>query len=179
MKNILFNTYIAYIIHIVNSTSVPKVGTKNSENHISEQDQKILNLMVSHNDCAKQNNLRQFSLLNVEQCKQAPSDIQHTKTQATVYVRAKAKKIKAFKCEAYIKTEKVWCSQTFSSSRRYDRLQWERNTLELPKILDPIECKNMIRDLNATDSKELNNYNIQSSFSFFDDSDYQNRIEQV
>ena len=37
--------------------------------------------MVSHYDCAKQNNLRQFSLLNVEQCKQAPSDIQYTKTK--------------------------------------------------------------------------------------------------
>ena len=98
--------------------------------------------MVSHYDCAKQNNF----------CKQAPSDIQHTKTQATVYVRAKAKRINAFKCEAYIKTEKVWCSQTFTSSRRYDRLQWGQNTLELPKILDPIECKNMIRYLNATDS---------------------------
>ena len=36
----------------------------------------------------------------------------------------------------------------------------------------------MIIYLNATDSNELNNYNIQSSFSFFDDSDYQNRIEQ-
>ena len=35
--------------------------------------------MVSHYDCAKQNNLRQFSLLNVEPCKRAPSDIQHTK----------------------------------------------------------------------------------------------------
>ena len=37
----------------------------------------------------------------------------------------------------------------------------------------------MIGYLNATDSNELNNYNIQSSFSFFDDSDYQNKIEQV
>ena len=167
MKNIPFTTYIVYILHIVNSTSVPKVETTNSEKHISEQDPKIFNLMVSHYDCAKQNNLRQFSLLNVEPCKQAPSDIQHTKPQATVYVRAKAKRIKAFKCEAYIKTKKIWCSQTFSSSRRYDRLQWEQNTLELPKILDPIECKNMIRYLNATVSKELNNYIIQSSFSFF------------
>ena len=37
----------------------------------------------------------------------------------------------------------------------------------------------MIRYLNATNSNELNNYNIQSSFSFFDDSDYQYKIEQV
>ena len=135
--------------------------------------------MVSHYDCAKQNNLRQFSLLNVEQCKQTPSDLQHTKTQATVYVRAKAKRIKAFKCEAYIKTEKVWCSQTFTSSRRYGGLQWGQNTLELLEILDPVECKNMIRYFNATDSNELNNYNIQNSFSFFDDSDYQNKIQRV
>ena len=37
----------------------------------------------------------------------------------------------------------------------------------------------MIRDLNATDSNELNNYILQSSFSFCDDSDYQKQIEQV
>ena len=90
MKNILFKTYIVFIIHNVNSTSVPKVDTTISGNHISEQDPNVLNLMVSHYDCAKQNNLRQFSLLNVEPCKQAPSEIQHTKAQATVSVRAKA-----------------------------------------------------------------------------------------
>ena len=179
MIDLFFITYIVYLIQLTNTTSVPKADTTNPENHISSQDPNILNLIVSHYDCAEQNNLRKFSLLNVEQCNQAPSDIQHTKTQATVYARAKAKRIKAFKCEAYIKTEKVWCSQTFSSSRRYDRLQWGQNTLELPKILDPIECKNMIRYLNANDSNELNNYNIQSSFSFFDDNDYRNKIERV
>ena len=84
MINILFITVITYIIHIITSTSVPKNDTTNPENHISEKDPNILNLMVSQYDCAKQNNLRQFSLLNVEPCKQASSDIQHTKTQATV-----------------------------------------------------------------------------------------------
>ena len=85
MNNKHFNLYIvyiihavkyAYIIHLVHSSSVPKVDTTNSANHISEQDPNILTLMVSHYDCAKQNNLRQFSLLNVEPCKQATSDIQ-------------------------------------------------------------------------------------------------------
>ena len=104
--NIIHIIKYAYIIHTVHSTSVPKADTTNSENHISEQDPNILNLMVSHYDCAKQNNLRQFSLLNVEPCKQAPSDIQHTRTQATVYVRAKAKRIKAYNCEAYEKLKK-------------------------------------------------------------------------
>ena len=115
MKNKHFTLYIVYIIHSfkyaytihsVHSSSVPKVDTTNSENHISEQDPNILTLMVSHYDCAKQNTLRHFSLLNVEPCKQAPSDIQHTKTQATVYVRAKAKRSEAFKCEAYIKLKR-------------------------------------------------------------------------
>ena len=59
--------------------------------------------MVSHYDCAKQHNLRQFTLLNVEQCTEGPSDIKHASVQARVYVRAKAKRIKAFKCVAYAK----------------------------------------------------------------------------
>ena len=107
MIDTLFITYNVYLIHLANTTSVAKTDTTNPVNHVSPQDPNILNLMVSQYDYAKQNNLRQFSLLNVELCKQAPSDIQHTKTQATVYVRAKAKIIKEFKCEAYIKTEKV------------------------------------------------------------------------
>ena len=37
----------------------------------------------------------------------------------------------------------------------------------------------MIKYLNKTDSNELNNYNIQNSFSFFDDNDYQIKIERV
>ena len=37
----------------------------------------------------------------------------------------------------------------------------------------------MIRDLNANESNGMNKYNIQRYFSFFDDSDYQNKFEQV
>ena len=62
--------------------------------------------MVSHYDCAKQHTLRHFNLLNVKQCTEAPSDIKHASVKARVYVRAKAKRIKAFKCVAYAKKEK-------------------------------------------------------------------------
>ena len=51
--------------------------------------------MVSHFDCEKQQNLRQFNLLNVKHCTEAPSNIQHASVEARVYVRAKAKRIKA------------------------------------------------------------------------------------
>ena len=53
--------------------------------------------MVSHYDCEKQHNLRQFNLLNVKPCTGAPSNIQHAKARARVDVRAKAKRIRAFK----------------------------------------------------------------------------------
>ena len=62
--------------------------------------------MVYHYDCAKQHKLRQFNLLNVKQCTEAPSDIKHASVKARVYVRAKAKRIKAFKSVAYAKKEK-------------------------------------------------------------------------
>ena len=94
MKNILFNTYIVYIIHIVNSTSVPKVDTTNSENHISEQDPNILNLMVSHYDCAKQNNLRQFSLLNVDQVNKHPQIFNTQKPKQQYMLEQKQKELK-------------------------------------------------------------------------------------
>ena len=51
--------------------------------------------MVSHYDCEKQNNLRQFNILNVRQCTEAPSNIQHASVKARVYVRAKVERIKA------------------------------------------------------------------------------------
>ena len=74
--------------------------------------------MVSHYDCAKQHNLRQFIILNVKQCTEASSDIKHTSVKARVYLRAKAKRIEAFKCVAYAKKERRIC---FHGSVKYRR----------------------------------------------------------
>ena len=92
--------------------------------------------MVSHYDCAKQHNLRQFNLLNVKQCTEA-------RVKARVYVRAKAKRIKASKCVAYSKKERKICFQGSVKYRRVDRTVWNHNTLLLPVTLDPLECKNI------------------------------------
>ena len=67
--------------------------------------------MVSHYDCAKQHTVRQFNLLNVKQCTEAPSNIQHASVKGRVYVRANAKRIKAYKCVAYVKKERKTCFQ--------------------------------------------------------------------
>ena len=55
------------------------VTTTNTEHYLPSDDANITNLMVSHYDCEKQHNLRQFNFFNVKQCTEAPSNIQHTR----------------------------------------------------------------------------------------------------
>ena len=134
--------------------------------------------MVSHYDCAKQHNLRLFNLLNVKQCTEAPSDIKRASVKARVYVRAKAKRIKAFKCVAYAKKERKVCFQGSVKYRRVDRTVLNHNTLPLPVTFDPLECKNIIRHLNGTNDKILNNLHYNKTFTLLEDHYFQERLEQ-
>ena len=93
--------------------------------------------MVFHYDCTKQHNLRQFNLLSVKHCTEALSNIQHASVKARVYVRAKAKRIKAYKCVTYAKKETKICFQASVKYRRVDRTVWNHNTMPLPVTLDP------------------------------------------
>ena len=127
-------------MHLFNSTFSIPITPSDTENYLPSDDPNITNLTVSHYDCAKQHNLRQFNLLNVKQCTEAPSDIKHASVKAGVYVRAKAKRIKAFKCVAYAKKERKICFQVSIKYRRVDRTVWNHNTLPLPVTLDPVEC---------------------------------------
>ena len=86
--------------------------------------------MVSHYDFAKQHNLRQFNLLNVKQCTEVLSYIKHASVKARVYVRAKAKCIKAFNCVAYAKKERKTCFQGSVKYHRVDRTVWSHSTLD-------------------------------------------------
>ena len=134
--------------------------------------------MVSHYDCEKQHNLRQFNLPNVKQCTEAPSNIQHANIQAQVYVRAKTKRIRAFKCEAYAKKEQKNCFQGYVKYRRVDRTVWNHNTMPLPITLDPLGCKNLIRHLNGTDKKIFNNLNYNETFTLLEDHYFQEQLER-
>ena len=69
-------TTIILYLHLFNSTFSIPITPSDTENYLPSDDPNITNLMVSHYDCAKQHNLRQFNLLNVKQCTEAPSDIQ-------------------------------------------------------------------------------------------------------
>ena len=164
--------------HLFNFTFSIPITPSDTENYLPSDDPNITNLMVSHYDCAKQHNLRQFNLPNVKQCTEAPSDIKHASVKARVFVRAKTKRIKVFKCVAYAKKERKICFQGSVNYRRVDRTVWNHKTLPLPVTLDSLECKNIIRHSNGTNDKILNNLCYNKTSILLEDHYFQERLEQ-
>ena len=58
-------TNLLLYLHLFNSTFSIPITPSDTENYLPSDDPNITNLMVSHYDCAKQHNLRQFNLLNI------------------------------------------------------------------------------------------------------------------
>ena len=174
----LFITNLILQLQLYNLTNSKSITPSDTDNYLPSDDSNITNLMVSHYYCAKQHNLRQFNLLNVKQCTEAPSDIKHASVKARVYVRAKTKRIKAFKRVAYAKKERKICFQGSVNYRRVDRTVWNHNTLPLPVTLDPLECKNIIRHLNGTNNKILNSLQNNKIFTLLQDHYFQQRLER-
>ena len=50
--------------------------------------------------------------------------------------------------------------------------------MPLPVTLDPLECKNIIRSLNGTNNKILNNLHCNKTFTLLEDHYFQERLEQ-
>ena len=90
LYTILYITNLILHLHSFNFTFSIPITPSDTENYLPSDDPNFKNLMVSHYDCAKQHNLRQFNLLKVKQCTEAPSDIKNASVKARVYVRAKA-----------------------------------------------------------------------------------------
>ena len=146
----LFNTSLLLLItnilpYSLYNTHAKPIELFDTDRYLPSDNPNITNLTVSHYDCAKQHIPRQFNLLNVRQCTEAPSNIQHANFNARVYVRAKTKRGKAFKCDAY--ATKEICFQGSVKYRRVERTVWNHNTMPLPVTLDPLECKTLIRQL--------------------------------
>ena len=179
LYTILYITNLILHSHLLPFTFlIPITPSDTVENYLPSDNPIITNLMVSLYDCAKQHNLRQFNLLNVKQCNEAPSDDKHASVKARVYVRAKAKRINAFNCVPHAKTERKICFQGSGKYRRVDITIWNHNTLPLPVTLDPLECKNIIRYLNGTNHKTLNNLHYKKTFTLLEDHYFQERLEQ-
>ena len=76
---------------------------------------------------AQKNNLRRFGLTRVQPCTPAPTSLEYTRVIASVFVRAKAKRLKAWTCEAHQSIERFMCSQTSHKYRRHDRNDYQHN----------------------------------------------------
>ena len=50
--------------------------------------------------------------------------------------------------------------------------------MPLPVTLDPLECKNIIRHLNGTNKKILNNLYYNKTFTLLEDHYFQEHLEQ-
>ena len=148
-----------------------------SFDHVDPSDPHISDLLASHYDCSKQHILRQFSLPRVPPCAQAPSAFESTLAIVNVFVRAKAKRLKAWTCEAYVKREKFVCAQSDYKYRRHDRTDYHQNTMERPRTLDPTECKHAIRHLNGTNNPQLDAFKYSNSFTFSGDIQKQRLLE--
>ena len=174
----LYITNIILHSYLLPFTATIPISVTNTEDYLPSDDPCITNFMVSHYECEKQHNLRQFNLLNVKQCTEVSSKIQHASVQARVYVRAKAKRIKPCKCAAYAKKERKICFQGSVKYRRVDRTVWNHNTMPLPVTLDPLECENIVRHLNGTNNKILNNLQYNKTLTLLEDHYFQERLEQ-
>ena len=99
----------------------------------------------------------------------ASSEIDYARIFAFVFDRAKGTRIKVFRCPATIQKTgafRVECAHDKYFRRK--RIGWQTYYKQLPKELNPIVCKNIIRNLNKTDNAERNQFTQNGSFTYFD-----------
>ena len=113
----------------------------------------------------------------MKQCTEAASNIKHASVKARIYLRAKAKRNKVFKCVAYAKEERKICFEGAVQNRRVDRTVCNHNIMPLPVTHDHLECKNIIRHLDGTNNNLLNNLQFNKTFMLLEDYYFQERLE--
>ena len=128
LQHLPFITYILFSSLVLYHTSSMPTAPTCTNNYLPSDDLYVMEPIVSDYDCEKQQNRRQFKLLNKKQCTEAPSNIQQANVQARVNVRAKAKRNKAFKCEAYAPKKSF---QGIVKHRSVDRNVWNHNTMPI------------------------------------------------
>ena len=96
---------------VINLSLLLIVDAITSENLTQPDDPRITQLPATHYECSKQNNLRQFCLNWFRKCTQDTSGIEFSRTFAPVFIRAKAKTKKVFRCSATSQKSRVFCAQ--------------------------------------------------------------------
>ena len=99
--------YFLFFLFLLKYFTLLNLSLDSPTDVVKPNDPHPSDLLVSHYDCTKQPNLRQFSSIRVQPCAQASSTFEGTRAMAIVYVRAKAKRLKAWTTEAYVKRGKL------------------------------------------------------------------------
>ena len=127
--NILFSIIVIFSL-------IQTATTITSESFIQLHDPKINQLLAAEYDCSKQYSLKQFSLNQEQKCTQTPSAIEFTRTFASVYVRAEAKRARVLRCSATIQKTCVSPAQGAHYKKyTHDRIDWHTSTFSLLKKL--------------------------------------------
>ena len=128
-----FKHKVPFLFLLLNYFFLPIILLDPSTDIVEPNDSHISDLLVSHYDCFKQHNLRQFSLTRVQPCAQASSAFESTRATANAFVRPEAKRLKAWTCEAYVECKTFVCAQFDYKYRRHDRTDYHQTTMEHPR----------------------------------------------
>ena len=69
----------------------------------------------------------------------------NTRAIINIFARVKAKRLKAWTCEANVKRENINCVQSDYENHCHDRKDYNQNTMERPRTFGPAGCKQGIR----------------------------------
>ena len=87
--------------------------------------------------------------------------------------------MKASRSSATTSKTRVVCAQgVHDKFYRNNRMDWHTSSMPLPKDLDLIECRKIIRTLNGAGSAKLNQYSYKYFFPYFHRLSFQVQIEK-
>ena len=92
---ISLQTLFFFFLFLLKKFTLLILSLDSSTDIVETNDPDNSDILVSHYDCSKPQNLRQFTLTRVKPCAQAPAAQERTEAIANVFVRAKAKRLKA------------------------------------------------------------------------------------
>ena len=103
-------------------------------------DPTITQFLATQYGCANQNNLGQFSLTRLQNRTEAPTVIDYSRLFASVFIRAKRKRIKHFRFSATFQKTCVFCAQgAHDKFHRHNRRDWHFNSMPPTKELESNE----------------------------------------
>ena len=138
-----------------------------------------LDLLVTHYDCEvnEQKILHKYAINQVTQCESKPQAIKTTNTIATLYSKARAATLTAYKFTATFSEKKAHCSQVSNGNKnRLDHESFFQSNIERLLHLITQDCKNELKRLNLTSNEGTNRKLV--NFQVFPDVAHQAELEK-